>query len=165
MKQIIVLFTLVTISIMSFAFIPPKAGDKTKDVLAYAKKHAEFPDRGFNSFACDNCTALKNSIFVTPISTCGTGSCDYMIFEKAGKEAIYRASVSLKPGSFEFLKSSHNGLPDIKYYRHTSADDGLVGIMEFDGSIYKDLNATKKVSSKQFENEIKPEKVIESTLK
>lgn len=165
MKHAIAFFMLLTISIASLALVSPNPGDKTKDIFAYAQKHAEFPEQGLNFFDCNNCTALKNSIFVAPVSTCGTGSCEYMIFEKNGKESIYRATVSLKPGAFEFLKASHNGLPDIKYYRHMSADDGLIGTMQFDGHIYKDVSAKKTVSAKQFSKEITPEKVTESTKK
>jgi hypothetical protein len=164
MKQLIPL-SLIFICCSSFAFIAPKKGDKTKDIAQYALTHSEFPKRGFDRFDCGNCKALKNLIFVAPISTCGTGSCDYMMFENKDSDATYITTVNIKPGSFEFLKTAHNGLPDLKIYRHMSADSGVITTMEFDGHSYSGVGLEKKITAADLENELAPEKVTPVNLK
>jgi hypothetical protein len=88
-----------------------------------------------------------------------------MLFEKNGHELTYRTSIPIKPGAFEFLKSTHNDLPDLRVYHHMSANEGIIKTMHFDGREYKVAGAPKKIAANQFEKEIKPEKVTSTILK
>ena len=164
MKQFFAL-SLITICSSAYAFSTPKQGDKTKDILSYVSRHSEFPQQGFHSFDCMSCSALKNSVFITPISTCGTGSCNYLMFKMSGSEATYITTVSLKPGAFEFLKSIHNEMPDLKIYQHVSADDGLIMTMQFNGKTYNSVENAKKISAAEFNKNIRPEQVTPKTFK
>ncbi len=88
-----------------------------------------------------------------------------MMFEKKDLEATYVTTVSFKPGAFEFLKSSHNGLPDIKIYHHMAANEGIINKMEFDGHTYRFTGPEKKVASINLPKEMKPEQISPEDIK
>ncbi|MEK6554639.1 MAG: hypothetical protein AABZ31_05335 [Bdellovibrionota bacterium] len=163
MKKLI-LFGLTCIASCALAYLQPTKGDKTTDVHAYVSTHSEFPKNGLQEFTCSNCRALNNAVFVAPISTCGTGSCDYMLFERKGQEAKYITTISIAAGAFEFLKSSHNGYPDIKIYQHLSADEGMISTLQFDGNEYKTTGKQKKIASNKLQTELQPEKVTAKSI-
>lgn len=169
MKTVSITITaLMAFTATAFGYANPQPGDSVKDVIEYARAHTEFPEQGFNKFNCTKCSTFENGVFIATIASCGTGACEYLMFEKTGPKFTFKSLVKLKPGAFQFLKTMHHGLPDIKFYHHMSATRGHIRTLEFDGKTYKGTVSEKNektMSADNIDKEIAPEDVKVSVIK
>jgi hypothetical protein len=82
---------------------------------------------------------------------CGNGGCQYHIFKNMSNGRYqYVGATSLQRGSFEVLKTMHNGFNDILGYSHGSARSGSLTRYEFNGEQYNTTVSFQEVSSEYF---------------